>query len=145
VESPHILIIESRYYEDVADDLVRGALEALEAGGATTERLDVPGAFELPAALRYAVGTARFDGFVVLGCVVRGETAHFDIVAYESARAIQELVCEHSLALGFGLLTVDTREQARRRADQKGGNKGAEAARACLRMIDLRHRLRPTT
>ena len=107
--SPHILILESRYYEDIADKLLFGALEALEAGGATTESIAVPGAFELPAALRYAVEAARFDGFVVLGCVVRGETAHFDIVAHESARAIQALVCEHRLALGFGLLTVDTR------------------------------------
>ncbi len=139
----HILIVEARFYPQISDELLRGATAALSAAGATFDRIEVPGVFEIPGAVRMALAAAsKYDGFLVLGCVIRGETSHYDIVANESARALQILVCEHGLALGFGVLTVENETQAwaRARVDQK--NKGAEAARACLGMIDLGRRLR---
>ncbi len=139
----HILIVEARFYPQISDELLRGATAALSAVGATFDRVEVPGVFEIPGAVRMALTAAsKYDGFLALGCVIRGETSHYDIVANESARALQILVCEHGMALGFGVLTVENEKQAwaRARVDQK--NKGAEAARACLAMIDLSRRLR---
>ncbi len=141
----HILIVEARYYPDISDELLSGATAALSAAGATFDRVEVPGVFELPAAIRMAVAATdpapKYDGYLALGCVIRGETTHYDIVANESARALQDLVREFALALGFGVLTVENEAQAwaRARVDQK--NKGAEAARACLAMIDVKRRL----
>lgn len=146
-EAPHLLVVEARFYEDIADQLVKGATAAIEGAGATYDRVAVPGAFELPAAIQFAIrsyavrgGQRRYDGYVALGCVIRGETAHFDYVCGESARGLQDLVLQYSLALGFGLLTVDTREQARERAAVDKGNKGGSAARAALDMIGLKER-----
>lgn len=140
----HVLIVEARFYPQISDELLRGATAALSAVGATFDRVEVPGVFEIPAAIRMAVdGTDRrpYDGFLALGCVIRGETTHYDIVATESARALQALVSEFALALGFGVLTVENEAQAwaRARVDEK--NKGAEAAQACLAMINLKRRL----
>jgi len=140
------MIAEARFYPDIADELAAGALAELEAVGATVERHAVPGAFELPGAIRLAIeprGKAggarpRFDGYIALGCVLRGETSHYDIVCAEAARGLQELVVRHAIALGFGLLTCEDREQAMARASRSGRNSGATAARACLRMIELR-------
>ncbi|HLI13715.1 MAG TPA: 6,7-dimethyl-8-ribityllumazine synthase [Alphaproteobacteria bacterium] len=144
-EAPHIMIVEARFYEDLADELVRGATLELEKAGASWERFAVPGAFELPAAIKIAIrsrdfysGRKRFSGFVALGCVIRGETSHYDIVCSEAARGLQSLAIEYTLALGFGLLTVESREQAWARAAVSGGNKGADAARACLAMLALK-------
>ena len=141
----HILIVEARYYPDISDELLSGATAALSAAGATFDRVEVPGVFEIPAAIRMAVGVAgsaaAYDGYLALGCVIRGETTHYDIVANESSRALQGLVCEFALPLGFGVLTVENEAQAWARARVAEMNTGAEAARACLAMIELRRRL----
>lgn len=139
--SPNILIIEARFYDDIADELVAGAIAALETAGACHQRVSVPGAFEIPAAIAIAERAgAGFDGYVALGCVIRGETTHYDYVCGESARGLQSLAVERGLAIGYGILTTENGEQARRRADRKQGNKGAAAVEACLAMIALRRR-----
>src|SRR5208282_6271183 len=122
-EAPHVMIVEARFYEDLADELGRGAIAELEKAGASWERFAVPGAFEIPAAIAFALSArasaaaARpFDAFVALGCVIRGETSHYDLVAGECARGLQALAFEHGAALGFGVLTCENREQAWTRA-----------------------------
>ncbi len=147
--APHIMVVEARFYEPIADELMRGAVAALEEAGATYERFAVPGAFEIPAAIQYAVrsldfspGRRRFDGYVTLGCVIRGETTHYDHICEEVARALQDLAVHYSLALGFGVLTVENESQAWERAKVDRRNKGGDAARACLAMIELKRRFR---
>src|SRR5690242_8799562 len=122
-ERPHIMVVEARYYEDLSEELLRGATQALEAGGASFERFQVPGALEIPAAVRFAAesgGSAtqrkRFDGYVALGCVIRGETTHYDHVCDESWRGLNHLALEYMLAIGNGILTVENEEQAWERA-----------------------------
>ncbi len=144
-DQPHVMIAVARFYEDIADELVRGATAALQSAGATWEVVEVPGAFELPAAISTAVRSLefvgarrRFDGYVALGCVIRGETSHYDYVCGETARALQDLAVRYCLALGFGLLTVENREQAEERAGVDRRDKGGEAARVCLSMIDMK-------
>ncbi len=144
-EAPNILIVEARFYDDIADELRRGAVAELDQAGAAHEAMAVPGAFEIPAAIRMAIrsmdflgGQRRYDGYIALGCVLRGATSHYDYVCAESARKLQDLACEYTLALGYGILTCDTREQAWERAGVAGRNKGGEVARACLRMIELK-------
>ncbi len=143
--APRFLIVQARFYEDIADQLVRGATRALEERGASYETLAVPGAFEIPAAIvlaRMAGGSARrFDGYIALGCVIRGETTHYDYICTESARKLQDLACDHGLPLGYGILTCETHEQAWVRADVAQKNKGRDAALACLRMYELKHML----
>jgi 6,7-dimethyl-8-ribityllumazine synthase len=146
-EARHIMIVEARYYAHIADELVKGAIAALDAAGASYERLVVPGAFEIPAAIRFAVEAqaqgaraARFDGYVALGCVIRGETTHYDYVCAESARGLQDLALTHNLAIGFGVLTVENETQALARARVDKKNKGGEAANACLAMVELKRR-----
>lgn len=148
-EAPHILVVEARFYEDIADELAMGALAELTRADATHERIAVPGALEIPAAIGFAVrsmdfysGRRRFDGYVALGCVIRGETSHYDIVCNESARGLQTLALEHTLAIGNGILTVENREQAWARASLKHKNKGAVAARACLEMVEMKRHFR---
>jgi len=142
---PNILIIEARFYEDLADELARGAIAALEARGATWQRASVPGVLEIPAAVKYALDamahggfTKKIDGFVALGCVIRGETTHYDIVSNESARALMDLAVERSLAIGNGIQTVENEAQAWERAKVSEKNKGGRAADACLDMIALK-------
>jgi 6,7-dimethyl-8-ribityllumazine synthase len=142
---PHLLIIEARFYDDIADELLRGAVGALERAGATYERVTVPGALEIPAALSMALeaveeGTVEYDGYVALGCVIRGETTHYDTVAGESARGLMDLAMDEAIAIGNGILTVENDEQAWARARVDGSNKGGAAAEAALRMIALRAR-----
>jgi 6,7-dimethyl-8-ribityllumazine synthase len=136
----HFLVIDARFYEDLADELVRGATEELTARGATFDRLSVPGVLEIPAALAYAVKgkTTRYDGYVLLGVVIRGETTHYDIVANESAHAVMQLATEHALAVGNGILTVENGAQAWARARVSEKNKGAGAAAAAFEMAKLR-------
>jgi 6,7-dimethyl-8-ribityllumazine synthase len=142
----HVMIVEAPYYAHIAEELRRGAVAELEAAGATYEQAAVPGAFEIPAAVRLAAearerGTHRgFDGFVALGCVIRGETTHYDYVCAESARGLQDLALHRGLAIGYGILTVENEAQALARARVGERNKGGEAARACLAMIALRRR-----
>ncbi len=141
--APHLLVIDARFYQDIADELVAGASEAIAAAGATFDRISVPGVLEIPAALAMALdavedGLVDYHGYVLLGCVIRGETSHYDIVANESARVIMELVVAESLALGNGILTVENDDQAWARARRGEKNKGADAANAALAMIRLR-------
>lgn len=146
-DAPHILIVEARFYEDLADELVRGAIATLEAAGASHERVAVPGAFEIPAAIHFALAAEaadparrRFDGYVALGCVIRGETTHYDYVCEESARGLQDLACRQRAAIGYGILTVENDDQAWVRAGVDRKNKGGSAAQACLDMIALKRR-----
>jgi len=139
---PRILIVEARYYAHISDELLKGALAALAEAGATHERVVVPGAFEIPAAIRFAVeAAAAYDGYVALGCVIRGETTHYDYVCEQSSRGLQDLALAHSLAIGFGILTVENEAQALARARVDKKNKGGEAARACLAMVALRRKI----
>ena len=139
----HILIAEARFYDDVADELVEGAKAVLEEAGATYETVAVPGAYELPAAVRMAVESGQFDGYIALGCVIRGETSHYDYVCGESARGLMALSTRHGIALGYGILTTENHEQAWARASRAEKDKGAVAARACLDMVALRRAFVP--
>ncbi len=137
-----VLIVEARYYTDVSDELAQGAIEALDARGCTYERIEVPGALEIPGAIAMADTEADdYDGYVALGCVIRGETSHYDIVAGESARALMDLTVSRELAIGNGILTVENIIQANARARVSEKNKGGFAADACLDMIALRGQL----
>jgi 6,7-dimethyl-8-ribityllumazine synthase len=139
---PHILLVEAPYYTHIATELRRGAERALTAAGATYELASVPGAFEIPAAIGIAAkASERFDGFVALGCVIRGETTHYDHICAESARGLQDLAVRDGLAIGYGILTVENEAQALARASPNGRDKGGEAVRACLAIVDLKRRL----
>ncbi|UUX50228.1 6,7-dimethyl-8-ribityllumazine synthase [Nisaea acidiphila] len=136
-----ILIVEARFYEDIADELVKGATATLEAAGAEIERIEVPGALEIPAAISFAsqrTSGPEFDGYVALGCVIRGETTHYDYVCGESARGLQDLALWEGLAIGNGILTVENREQAWARASVEQKNKGRDAANAALAMAAIK-------
>jgi len=136
-----VLVVEARFYADIADEMTRGAIATLESAGAVVERIAVPGAFELPAAIAFAADGGRHDGYVALGCVIRGETSHYDYVCAESARGLADLARRERLVIGYGVLTCDSRDQAWARASIEGGNKGRTAAEACLAMIALKRRL----
>ena len=140
VKGARILIVESRYYAEIADALIAGAVREVTKNGATAERVVVPGAFEIPGAI--ALAADRYDGFVGLGCVIRGETTHYDYVCGESARGLMDLAVQKKLAIGYGIVTVDTMEQARARAFTDRGDKGGDAAHACLAMVALGRRWR---
>ena len=137
----HILVVEAEFYRDIADELAGGAVAALESAGVGYERVAVPGALEIPAAIRYAIDSRAYDGYVALGCVIRGETSHYDVVAGESARALMDLTLQHQVAIGNGILTVENREQAMVRADRGQKDKGGDAARACLALVSLKEQL----
>ena len=138
---PRILIVEAPYYAHISSELAKGATAALEEAQARYERVVVPGAFEIPAAIRFAaMSKTPYDGYVALGCVIRGETTHYEHVCTESAHGLQSLALERNLAIGFGILTVENEEQALARARVDKRNKGGEAARACLAMVELKRR-----
>lgn len=137
----HIMIVEAGFYEDIADMLMTGAVAALDEVGATYERFAVPGALEIPAAIKQGYDSQKFDGYVALGCVIRGETSHYDVVAGESSRGLTDLALTHSLAIGNGILTCDTGEQARRRADPAQKNKGKDAVTAVLSILEIKEQL----
>ncbi len=143
MSKPHIMVVEARFYTDIADELFKGASAALEDAEATYERFEVAGAFELPAAIAFAhrADPGRFDGYVALGCVIRGETTHYDYVCAESARGLQDLAIAEGLSIGYGVLTVENREQAWARASVDRKNKGRDVTEACLGMIRLRDQL----
>ena len=135
-----VLIAEARYYEHLNDMLIAGARAAIEAAGHEHELVTVPGALELPAAIALAAESGRFDAYVAIGVVIRGETYHFEIVAGESARGLMALTLD-GLAVGNGILTVETEAQAIVRADPAQGDKGGDAARAALALLELKARL----
>jgi 6,7-dimethyl-8-ribityllumazine synthase len=142
-----VLIVEARYYGEIADALLAGASDALSAQEVDFDVVTVPGAFELPAAIALAEegghrpGGVRYDGFVALGCVIRGETTHYDYVCGESARGLMDLAISKKLPIGYGVLTVEDADQAWARARISEGDKGGFAARACLDMIALKRLL----
>ena len=135
--SPHLLIVRAPYYRAVVDGLTQGATRILREAGGTFEQFDVAGAFELPQAIRLAVrGKQRFDGFVALGCIVRGETDHYEFICRATMAGMMQVALQFGLALGTGLLTCDTLAQAEARSGMDGHNKGAEAAAAALLQIN---------
>lgn len=133
------LIVEARFYDELNDMLIAGARAALEEAGHEVETLTVPGALEIPGAIALAAETDHYSGFVAIGVVIRGETYHFEIVAGESARGIMALTMD-GIAIGNGILTVENEEQALVRADAAQKDKGGEAAKAALAMLDLQAR-----
>ena len=140
---PRLLVIQAPYYEQVVGGMRRGAEGVFAEAGASVEVVDVAGAFELPAALRMALlsqAGSRFDGYLILCCVVRGETYHYDHICRETCRGVMDISTETGAAIGFGLLTVDTVQQAVARSGEDRMNKGAEAAQALLRQVALRRR-----
>jgi 6,7-dimethyl-8-ribityllumazine synthase len=139
----HLLIVEARFYREISDMLLDGAHRALQQADATFDRVEVPGALEVPAAIRLALETGQYDAYVALGCVIRGETSHYDIVAGESARGLMDLAVHHGALVGDGILTVENAEQARLRADPSGKDKGGDAARAALALLQIRSCFRP--
>jgi 6,7-dimethyl-8-ribityllumazine synthase len=147
-EPIRILIVEARFYDDLADALLEGATQALSAFGAEYDVVTVPGALEVPAAIAFAeegghrpAGAPRYDGYVALGAVIRGETYHFEIVSNESARGIMDLTVGKRLCVGNGILTTEDAEQAWARARISEGDKGGGAARAALAMVALKQQL----
>ena len=146
-DPPRVLIVEARFYDDLADALLEGARDALTARGASFDVVTVPGALEIPPAIALAEEAGRFptapryNGFVALGCVIRGETYHFEIVSDQSAAGIMALGTR-GLIIGNGILTVEDEAQAWTRARLSEGDKGGGAARACLDLIELKKRLR---
>jgi 6,7-dimethyl-8-ribityllumazine synthase len=142
----HILIAEGRFYHHISDQLIAGAEMTLREQGATWETVMVPGALEIPQVLSVAIAAgmfadtapAPFHGFVALGCVIRGQTSHYDIVAGESARALMGLATAHAIPLGNGILTVENEEQAIARAAVNGKNKGRDAVEACLEVLRVK-------
>ena len=148
LKGARILIVEARFYDDIADALLDGAKRALDKAGVGCDVISVPGSLEIPAAIAIAVDAAKarrrpYDGVVALGCVIRGETSHYDIVAGESARALMELSVALRLPIGNGILTVDTEAQAWTRARPNEDDKGGGAAEAALALVRLARRLKP--
>ena len=142
----HMLIVESRFYDSISDELLAGATRVLDHAGARYDRVTVPGTLEIPAAIGIAMDASRrrrapYDGVIALGCVIRGETHHFEIVANESARALMDLSVRERLPVGNGILTVENEAQARVRAKVEGEDKGGHAARAALTMVALKQTL----
>lgn len=135
----HFLIVEARFYAHLADLLLDGTRKAIEAAGHSHETVVVPGALEIPGAMALAAESGRYDGFVALGTVIRGETYHFEIVAGESARGLMALTMD-GLAIGNGILTVENEAQALVRADPAQKDKGGEAAKAAIALLALRER-----
>lgn len=140
-KAPHVMVVEARFYETVADNLFAGAEAVFKASGATYERFAVPGALEIPAAVELGTRSGRFDAYLALGCVIRGETTHYDIVAGESSRGLIDLSIKHGLCLGNGILTVESRQQADARANPADMDKGGGAAQAALEMVVLKDKV----
>lgn len=145
LSAPHVMIVTAPYYKHIVDGLMEGALATLKEVNATYEVFEVPGALEIPGVIRMALkghdhytGNKRFDAYIALGCVLRGETSHYDVICNEAFRGIQQLVLEYSIAVGNGILTCEDEKQALVRSDVAQKNKGGEAARACLAMLDIK-------
>jgi 6,7-dimethyl-8-ribityllumazine synthase len=139
LKAPHILIAEARFYEPISDNLAIGATAALKTAGATYDRISVPGALELTSAIKIAADKQKYDAYIALGCIIRGETYHFEIVANESARGLTWLAIEPGLIIGNGILTCEDYEQAEMRANPKKQDKGGHAAKAVLALLSLKN------
>ena len=144
VPGARLLIIAAPYYRAVTDMMQRGVETAATRAEAKLDRVFVPGAFEIPGAIALAAKVSPYDGYLALGCVVRGETSHYDYVCGESARGLMDLSVRNKLAIGYGIVTVNTMEQAKARAETHRGDKGGDAAHACLAMVALQRRWRDT-
>lgn len=142
-DKPHILIIEARFYEDISDMLLEGAVEAIEAVGGTYETLQVPGALEMPLAMKYACETGEYSAVIALGAVIRGETTHYDIVSEDCCRGLMQMSLEYTMPFGNGIQTCENREQTVARADKNQKNKGGGAAVAALRMLEIEQQMYP--
>ena len=147
-KKPHIMVVEARFYTEISDALLEGAEHALKKAGATHEKFAVPGALEIPGAIRLAIEAQRqgklkkpFDGYVALGCVIRGETTHYETVCNESARGLMDLGVQYAACIGNGILTVENDDQAWTRARMTEKDKGGGAAEAALAMIAIRRKL----
>jgi 6,7-dimethyl-8-ribityllumazine synthase len=139
---PRILLIRAPYYRNIVNGMTAAAEALLRQAGASWDAIDVAGAYELPQALRIALrGSERFDGFIALGCVVRGETDHYDYICDTAMHGLMQVALQYGIALGTALLTVDTIAQAEARSAETGPNKGAEAVVACLKQIAIARRL----
>ena len=156
-----VMIVEARFYEDIANLMMESVTAELDDAGATYECFRVPGTFELPGAIRMAIGAREsqfvdyarasndtrvgllkgYDGYIALGCVIRGETTHYDYVCQESARGLNDLVLRYGIALGYGVITAENKEQAQARARRDRHDRAGAAARACLAMIELKRQL----
>ena len=134
-----ILLVVGAYHRAVLDQMVKGATAAIEAASAKADILEAPGAFEIPGAIMFASGAGAYDGYVALGCVVKGDTDHYDYICAETSRGLMDL-SKNGFCIGFGLLTVHSLAQAEERADTRRGDKGGEAAQACLTMIEIKRR-----
>jgi 6,7-dimethyl-8-ribityllumazine synthase len=146
VKGVRILLVEARFYDDIADLLLAGAMKELKAAGADVDRISVPGSLEIPAAIAIALDAATkkrrpYDGVVALGCVIRGDTIHFEIVSNESARGLMELAVIRNVPIGNGIITVNTEAQALVRARPEEQDKGGDAARAALSLVRVKRRL----
>jgi len=146
ISGARALIVEARFYDDLQDALLDGAVNELKAAGLTHDVLTVPGALEIPAAVAIAIDAAAangkpYDAVIALGCVIRGDTIHFEIVSQESSRALMDLAVSRKLPLGNGILTVNNEDQAWARARASELNKGGDAARAALAMLRIKRRL----
>ena len=146
LKGARILVVEARFYDDIADELLKGATRVLDAAGAEFERVSVPGSLEIPPAITMALDAAEksgkpYEGAVALGCVIRGDTIHFEIVSHESARGLMEISRTRGVPIGNGILTVDNDAQAWMRARIEEADKGGEAARAALALVRLKRRL----
>jgi len=146
LKGARILLVEARFYEDISDELLKGATRALDAAGTVYDRVSVPGSLEIPAAITIALDAADdadnpYEGAVALGCVIRGDTIHFEIVSFESSRGLMEISRTRGVPIGNGIVTVDTDKQAWDRAKVDGADKGGEAARAALALVRLKRRL----
>jgi 6,7-dimethyl-8-ribityllumazine synthase len=147
IKGARILLVEARYYDDIADLLLAGAMKELQRAGAAVEQISVPGSLEIPIAIALALEVAAkkrrpYDGVVALGCVIRGDTIHFEIVSNESARGLMDLAITRNVPIGNGIITVDTEVQALARARMEEQDKGGDAARAALALVRLERRLR---
>lgn len=147
ISGARVLIVEARFYDDIQDAMLEGATDELKAAGVTYDLLTVPGALEIPSAIAIALDAAEsagkpYEAAIALGCVVRGDTFHFEIVCVESSRALMDLSVARRLPLGNGIITVNTDDQAWARARKTELNKGGDAARAALAMLRIKRRLR---
>ena len=146
LKGARILVVEARFYEDISDELWKGAARVLDAAGVVYDRLSVPGSLEIPPAITIALDAAEdadnpYEGAVALGCVIRGDTIHFEIVSFESSRGLMEISRTRGVPIGNGIVTVDSDAQAWMRAKVEEGDKGGDAARAALALVRLKRRL----
>ncbi|MEM7617399.1 MAG: 6,7-dimethyl-8-ribityllumazine synthase [Pseudomonadota bacterium] len=136
-----IAIIVANFYQDIADNIMRSAIDVISEAGYTYQIIDIPGAFELPASLNIARISDKFCAYIMLGCVIRGETSHYDYVCESATRGIEQLTLQHNLSVGFGLITCENMEQALVRSDARQKDVGGKAALAAIHMLKIKNNL----